>query len=87
VKPRCNVLSIFAYFSKRDDRKLTMPRVDEGTPNATGIVVHGDILTGRLSVQGAFEREASRLLPTLVPGHRAVAEDYDPVLRFHQRIE
>ena len=40
-------MPIHGYFSKRDDRKLTMPRADEGAPNESGISYQGDVLTGR----------------------------------------
>ena len=75
------------YFSKRDDRKLTLPRADEGISNANGMAFHGDVLTGKLSVQETFAREAARLSQTLTPGKRVAAEDCDPVLRAHLGIE
>jgi hypothetical protein len=79
-------MPISGYFSKRDDRKLTMPRTDEGTSNANGLAFHGDVLTGKLSVQLAFAREAGRLSQR-TPGKRVAPEDYDPVLKSHLGIE
>jgi hypothetical protein len=73
------------YFSKRDDRKLIMPRSDEGTPDANGLALHGDILTGKLSVQEAFALQAIRLAQT--PGKCVAPEDYDPVLKSHLGIK
>jgi len=79
-------MPVRSYFSKRDDRKLTMPRADEGTSDANGLAFHGDILTGKLSVPDAFKREAARASQPLTPGKRVGAEDYDPVLKAHLRI-
>ncbi|MGD0497939.1 MAG: hypothetical protein ABSC23_05830 [Bryobacteraceae bacterium] len=64
-----------------------MPRAGEGAPNASGFVFHGDILTGKLSVQEAFALEAGRVSQTLTPGKRVAPEDYDPVLKSHLGIE
>ena len=80
-------MPVRSYFSKRDDRKLTMPRADEGTSDATGLVLHGDVLTGKLSVPEMFARETARAFQALTPGARVGAEDYDPVLKAHLRIE
>jgi hypothetical protein len=33
-----------------------MPRAGEGTAGASGLVLHGDILTGRLTVQESMAR-------------------------------
>jgi hypothetical protein len=49
--------------------------------------VHGDILTGKLSVQEAFAREAARLSQTHTPGKRVGPDDSDPVLKFHLGIK
>jgi len=75
-----------SYFSKRDDRKLTMPRTEERTSDASGLAFHGDVLTGKLSVQEAFALEAGRLYQTLTPGKHVAPEDYDPVLKSHLGI-
>lgn len=80
-------MPVRGYFRKRDHRKLTMPRADEGTSNANGLAFHGDVLTGSLSVQEAFGWEATRLSQTLTPGKRVAAGDYDPVLKAHLGIE
>jgi len=80
-------MAVLAYFSKRDDRKLTMPLADEGVTNAGGCAFHGGILTGKLSVQEAFALEKARASQTMPRGQRVAPEDYDPVLRFHLRIE
>jgi hypothetical protein len=64
-----------------------MPRADEGTSNADGLAFHGDVLTGKLSVQDAFALQAGRISQTLTPGKRVAPEDYDPVLKFHLGIE
>jgi hypothetical protein len=80
-------MPVRSYFSKCDDRKLTMPRTDDGTPDATGLVLHGEILTGKLSVPEAFAQEAALVFQALTPGKRVGPEDYDPVLKFHLRIE
>lgn len=80
-------MPVRGYFSKRDDRKLTMPRADEGTPDARGLALHGDILTGKLSVQEAFALEAGQRAQTLARGSRVAPEDYDPVLKFHLGIK
>ena len=80
-------MPVRGYFSKRDDRKLTMPRTDEGTSNANGLACHGDVLTGKRSVQEAFAREAARLSQTPDPGNRADPGNYDPVLKSHLGIE
>lgn len=80
-------MPISGYFSKRDDRKLTMPRADEGISNADGLAFHGDVLTGKLSVQEAFALQAGRISQTLTPSKRVGPEEYDPVLKFHLGIE
>ena len=80
-------MPISGYFSKRDDRKLTMPRADAGTSNTDGLAFHGDVLTGKLSVQETFAREAARLSQTHTPGERVAPEDYDPVLKAHLGIK
>ena len=80
-------MPVRGYFSKRGDRKLTMPHADGGTSNANGIAFHGDVLPGKLSVQEAFAREAARLSQILTPGKPAAAEDYDPVLKAHLGIK
>jgi hypothetical protein len=80
-------MPVLGYFSKPDTRKLTMPRAGEGTADASGLVVHGDILTGKLSVQEAFAREAARLSQTHTPGKRVGPDDSDPVLKFHLGIK
>jgi hypothetical protein len=64
-----------------------MPRAGEGTPNASGLAFHGDILTGKLSVQVAFALEAARLTRTLTPGKHVGPGDYDPVLKSHLGIK
>ena len=80
-------MPVLAYFSKRDDRKLTMPRAAERVPDASGFALRGDVLTGKLSVLDAFAREAARLSQTMPRGERAAAGDYDPVLKFHLGIK
>jgi hypothetical protein len=80
-------MPVHGHFSKRDHRELAMPRADEGAPNASGLAFHGDILTGKLSVQEAFAREAGRISQSLPPGKRAAIEDYDHVLKSHLGIE
>ena len=79
-------MPISGYFSKRDDRKLTMPRADAGTSNTDGLAFHGDVLTGKLSGQEAFALEAGRLSQR-IPGKRGAPEGYDPVLKSHLGIE
>jgi hypothetical protein len=64
-------MAIMVHFSKRDDRKLTMPRADEGFPDPSGFAFHGDVVTGKLSVQEAFALEAARLSQTTPRGVRA----------------
>jgi hypothetical protein len=78
-------MPIRSYFATRDGRKLTMPRAGEGVINADGLVLHGDVLTGKLSVPEAFAREAFRPSRS-APGKRVGPDDYDPVLRAHLRI-
>jgi hypothetical protein len=80
-------MPILGYFSKHDDRKLTMPRAAEDTPDARGAVLHGEVLTGKISVQDAFARETARIAQTLARGERAAGGNYDPVLKFHLGIE
>jgi hypothetical protein len=80
-------MPVHSYFSKRDDRKLTMPRASEGTADANGLVLHGDILTGKLSVQDAFAIQAGRVSQALALSKRAVPDNYDPVLKSHLGIE
>ena len=80
-------MAVLACFSKRDDRKLTMPRADEGVPDAGGFAFRGDILAGKRSVQDAFAHEAARLSQTTPGGARVAAEHYDPVLQFHLGIK
>ena len=80
-------MPVLDHFSKRDDRKLTMPRADEGISNPAGLAFHGDVLTGKLSFQEATALDAARLSQTLTPGKRVAAEDCDPVLRAHLGIE
>ncbi len=78
-------MPVKGYFS--NEKRITMPRADEGTADASGLVLHGDVLTGRLSVAEAIAREAARLSQTLPIGQRAVPENYDPVLKFHLGIK
>jgi hypothetical protein len=80
-------MPLHGYFLKRDNRKLTVPRSGEGAPGAGGLALHGDVLTGKLSVQDAFAREAARLSQTPAPGNRADPGNYDPVLKSHLGIE
>ena len=80
-------MPVLGYFSKRDDRKLTMPPADEGVPDASGFAFRGDILTGKRSVQEASAHEAARRSQTMPRGVRVAAEDYDPVLKFHLGIK
>jgi hypothetical protein len=80
-------MPVRGHFSKRDDRKLTTPRSDEGTPDASRLTFHGDVLTGKLSVPEAFAREAVQLSQTLTTGQRVAPDDYDPVLKFHLGIK
>jgi hypothetical protein len=79
-------MPIHGYFSKHDRRVLMMPRADDGAPDESGMSFHGDILTGRLSVQDAFALQAARLRAHNTGTH-ANAEDLDPVLKSHLRIE
>ena len=79
-------MSIHGYFSKRDDRKLTMPRADDGAPNESGISYQGDVLTGRLSLQDAFALQAAHLRAHN-RGKWAGRDDYDPVLKFQMGIK
>src|ERR1035441_9717218 len=74
-------MAVLCYFSKRDDRKLTMPRADEGVPDASGFAFHGDVLTGKLSVQEAFALQAARLSQITLRGVRIAADDYEPALQ------
>ena len=80
-------MPLHGYFSKRDDRKTAVSHHGESAPGAGGLALHGDVLTGKLSVQDAFAREAARLSQTPDPGNRAAAGDYDPVLKSHLGIE
>ena len=63
-----------------------MPRPGDGAPDERGIAFQGDVLTGRLSVQDAFALQAARLRAHNT-GRCANAEDLDPVLKSHLRIE
>jgi hypothetical protein len=77
-------MPLIGYFSKPGTRELKMPRVDEGVADANGLVLHGDILTGRFSVPEAIAREGATLSQTLPLGTRVDSvEDFDPVLKFH----
>jgi len=80
-------MPIKRYFSRRDGRRLTMPRVIQGTADANGFVPYGDVLTGKHSVQEVFAREARWSSQTRNPGTYVGPDDYDPVLQFHLRIE
>ena len=80
-------MPVLGYFSKPDPRKLTMPRADEGISDASGLACHCDVLTGKLSVQQAFARQAARLSQTLPIGQRVGPQDFDPVLKFHLGIK
>lgn len=80
-------MPVTRHFSKRDDRKLTMPRAEDGVSNASGLAFHGDVLTGKFSVQEAFAQEAARRYQTLTPGKYAAGEDLDPVLKSHLGIK
>jgi hypothetical protein len=80
-------MPVRGYFSKRDGRKLSMSRTGEGAPNETGLAFHGDILTGKLTVQEAFARAAAGVSRTLTPGKPVAPEGYDPVLKSHLGIE
>ena len=79
-------MPIHGYFTKRDDRKLTMPRADEGFPNEVGISYWGGVLNGLSSVQDAFAFEAAQLRAH--NRNKWVApKDYDPVLKAHLGIK
>ena len=78
-------MPVNGYFSK--EKRITMPRADEGTADAGGLVLHGDVLTGKLSVQEALAREAARLSQTLPIGKRVGPQEFDPVLKFHLGIK
>lgn len=80
-------MPVLGYLSKRDDRALTMPRADEGAANADGLAFHGDVLTGKLTVQEAFLLEAGRTSARTAPGDRVAPPDYDAVLKFHLGVE
>ena len=79
-------MPIPGYFEKRDRRVLKMPHADDGAPNESGISFHGDVLTGKLSVQEAFALQATQLRAHNT-AKWAGREDLDPVLKFHLRIE
>ena len=79
-------MPIHGYFEKRDRQVLMMLRADDGAPNESGISYQGDVLTGRLSVQDAFALQAARLRAHNT-AKWARAEDLDPVLKSHLRIE
>jgi hypothetical protein len=76
---------IKSYFEKRDNG-LRMPRSDAGVINGAGEVFEGDVLTGKLSVPEAFQRDAFHTSRHSTPGKRVGPDDYDPVLRAHLRI-
>lgn len=57
-----------------------------GTPDTNGFPCHGDVLTGKLSVEEVFKLEARRLAGMIIPGQRVAPEDYDPVRKFHLGI-
>jgi hypothetical protein len=80
-------MPVRGYFSKRDGRKLSISRTGEGAPNEAGLAFHGDILTGMLTVQEAFAREAAGVFRTLTPGQPVTPEGYDPVLQSHLGIK
>ena len=64
-------MPIHGYFCKRSDRKTAVPHNGESTPGPGGMVLHGAVLNGELSVQDALAREAAK------------PENHDPVLKFH----
>src|ERR1035438_1242685 len=66
-----NGMPIHGYFCKRSDRKTAVPHNGESTPGPGGMVLHGAVLNGELSVQDALAREAAK------------PENHDPVLKFH----
>ena len=78
-------MPVLGHFS--NEKRITMPRADEGTSDARGLVLHGDVLTGKLSVQESMAREAARLSQTLPIRKRVGPEDFDPVLKFHLGIK
>lgn len=82
-----NTMPWKGYFSKPDTRKLTMPRAGEGSRAASGFAFAGDVVTGRLSVQDAFKREAIRVTRTLATGTGADPDNLDPILKFHLKIK
>lgn len=79
-------MPIHGYFEKRETRRLTMPRCDEGFPNEVGITYYGDILTGKISFQDALALEAARLRP-FYPNNWVSPNGYDPVLKSHLGIK
>jgi len=78
-------MPIRSYFSPRRP-ELRMPRSEAGQPDSHGITWHGDLTTGKLSVQEAFRLEGSRLAQSH-PGPTYLSPSHydDPVLRYHTR--
>ena len=76
-------MSIYGYFSKQK-RETRMPRTD-GQPDSIGARYEGDVLTGRTSLELAFDRQALKALSTIRQDSPVCARplDYDPVLRNH----
>jgi hypothetical protein len=68
-------MSVLGYFCKRSDRKTAVPHNGESAPGPGGMVLHGTVLNGELSVQDALAREAGK------------PESYDPVLKSHLGIK
>jgi len=60
-----------------------MPRVSEGVSNSEGFSVRGDVLTGRISLQEAFLRDAARIASKSRSTGPVADTARDPVLRFH----
>jgi hypothetical protein len=68
-------MPVLGYFLKRSDRKTAVPHDGESAPGPGGLVLHGPVLNGELSVREALAREAGK------------PENYDPVLKFHLEIK
>ena len=69
---------------------LSMPRRMEGVVDDQGFACYGEVLTGQQTVRQRFAAEEARQWQRMSPPRLAQfadPRDYDPVLKFHLRVE
>ena len=74
-------------FLKKVKHPLRVPRAEEGVADSNGIVVYGDVLSGKLSAPEALALDAIRAPRKSAAERRVAGEDCDPLPKFHLGIE